>query len=98
MVSTTALDFEKILMSGTSVELYCDTSGKPRPYIPPPLRRQIFNSLHSLSHPGIKATAKLVSKRFVWPAIQKRLPHLGPSLSTLPALQSSPTQSLQLAT
>src|SRR5215472_14727892 len=32
---------------------------------------QIFNSLHSLSHPGTKATAKLVSQRFVWPAIQK---------------------------
>jgi len=72
LVSTTALQLEKILIPGTSVELYCDTSsGKQRPYIPAPLRRQIFNSLHSLSHPGIKATAKLVSQRFVWPAIQK---------------------------
>ena len=33
--------------------------------------RQVFNFLHSLSHPGIKATAKHVSQRFVWPAIQK---------------------------
>ena len=72
LVSTTALQLTKILIPGTSVELYCDTSsGKPRPYVPSPLRRQIFNSLHSLSHPGIKATAKLVSQRFVWPAIQK---------------------------
>jgi cleavage and polyadenylation specificity factor subunit 1 len=72
LVSDTALQLEKTLVPGTSVELYCDTSaGKPRPYIPFPLRRQIFDSLHSLSHPGIKATAKLVSQRFVWPAIQK---------------------------
>jgi hypothetical protein len=72
LVSGTALQLEKILVPGTSVELYCDTSSiKPRPYIPSPLCRQIFNSLHSHSHPGIKATAKLVSQRFVWPAIQK---------------------------
>ena len=72
LVSTTALQLEKLLIPSTSVELYCDTSsGKPRPYIPSPLRHQIFNSRHSLSHPGIKASAKLVSQRFVWPAMQK---------------------------
>jgi len=72
LVSTTALQFEKILIPGTSIELYCDTSsGKPRPYVPSPLCHQIFNSLHSLSHPRIKAMAKLLSQRFVWPAIQK---------------------------
>jgi len=72
LVSTTALQLEKILIPGTSVELYCDTSsGKPRPYVPSPLRLQIINFLHSLSHLGIRATAKLVSQRFVWPAIQK---------------------------
>jgi len=72
LVSTTALQLQEILIPGTSVELYCVTSAnKPRPYAPSPLRRQIFNSMHSLSHPGIKATVKLVSKRFVWPAIQK---------------------------
>jgi len=72
LVSTTALQLERLLIPGTSVELYCDTSsGKPRPYIPSPLRHQIFNSLHSLSHSRIKAMVKLVSQRFVWPAIQK---------------------------
>ena len=72
LVSTTALQLERLLIPGTSVELYCDTTfGKYRPNIPSPLRRQIFNSLHSLSHTGIKATVKLVSQLFVWPAIQK---------------------------
>ena len=72
LVSDTALQLDKVLIPGTTVELYCDTSsGKPRPYVPLPLRRQVFQSLHSLSHPGIKATAKLVSQRFVWPAMQK---------------------------
>jgi len=72
LVITTALQLQMILIPGNSVELYSDTSsGKPRPYVPPPLRCQIFNSLHSLSHPGIKATVKLVFQRFVWPVIRK---------------------------
>jgi len=72
LVSTIALQLERILISGTSVELFCDTpSGKPRPYVTSPLRRQILNFLHSVSQPGINAMAKLVSQRFVWPAIQK---------------------------
>jgi hypothetical protein len=72
LVSTTALRLTKILIPGTSIELYCDTSsGKPRPYVPSPLRPEIFNSMHSLSHPGIKATALLISQRFVFQPFRK---------------------------
>ena len=40
LVSTTALQLEKILIPGTSVELYCDiSSDKPRPYVLSPLCR-----------------------------------------------------------
>ena len=31
--------------------------------------RIVFNSLHGLSHPGIRATQKLVTALFVWPGI-----------------------------
>lgn len=52
------------------VRLYCDTStGKARPYVPANLRRQVYQSLHNLSHPGIRATRKLLKERFVWPSI-----------------------------
>ena len=45
LAGNTALQLIKIPIPGTSVELYCDTSsGKPRPYVPCPLRLQIFNS------------------------------------------------------
>jgi cleavage and polyadenylation specificity factor subunit 1 len=72
LVSSTTLQLKKILIPGTTVKLYRDTSsGKPRPYVPSPFCRQIFDSLHSLSHPGIKAIAKLISQCFMWPAIQK---------------------------
>jgi hypothetical protein len=49
----------------------CNFAGNPRPYIPAPLRYQVFQAAHDLSHPGIKATAKLVAQRFMWPGIQR---------------------------
>lgn len=53
-------------------EIYCDVStASPRPFVPKPLRKQIFDSLHNLSHPGTHASAKLVAERFVWPGVRK---------------------------
>jgi cleavage and polyadenylation specificity factor subunit 1 len=70
--STTALRLEKLPIPGTTVSVYCDTSaGRSRPYAPAPLRLQVFQSVHELSHPGTRETAKLVSERFVWPSVQK---------------------------
>lgn len=57
------------IVSGTTSSV-CDVStGSPRPYIPPRLRRDVFDALHSLSHPGIRATPKLLTSRFIWPGI-----------------------------
>lgn len=54
--------------------LCCDTStGKNRPYVPEPLRRLVFDQLHNLSHPGIRATRKLISERYFWPNLNKNL-------------------------
>jgi hypothetical protein len=70
--SNTVLRLEKQHIPGTMVSIYCDTfAGKPRLYIPAPLRLQVLQSVHNLSHPGTKATAKLVTQRFVWPGVQK---------------------------
>ena len=50
----------------------CDVStGKPRPFIPPGFRRSIFNSLHNLSHPGIKGTQRLITEQYVWPNMNR---------------------------
>lgn len=52
--------------------ILCDVSlGRPRPIVPPSYRRTIFDALHSISHPGIRATAKLIADRYVWPGMQK---------------------------
>ena len=52
--------------------LLCDEStGSTRPLVPTALRRSYFQLLHGLSHPGIRATQELVSRRVVWPSMNK---------------------------
>ena len=49
-------------------EILCDTSTMhPRPFLPVSVRQEIFNQLHSLSHPGIKASQKFIKSRYMWP-------------------------------
>ena len=44
-------------------------TGTPRPLVPVNWRRTVFDSLHALSHPGIQATQRLLTVRYMWPAI-----------------------------
>ena len=52
---------------------YIDNSipGNPRPILPLCLRRQAFDSIHSLHHPGIRATYQLLHIRYVWPKMRR---------------------------
>jgi cleavage and polyadenylation specificity factor subunit 1 len=48
-------------------QLACDVSlHTPRPLVPASYRQAVIRSLHSIAHPGIRATKRLVSSRFVW--------------------------------
>ena len=70
--SDTSLDLRTILLPSSPTPLICDMStGNPRPWVPECLRRTVFNALHQLSHPGIRATQKLITTRFVWPGINR---------------------------
>ena len=52
--------------------LWCDTSTSIiRSVIPSSWRKIIFNKLHGISHPGIKGTLKLISRRFIWTGMRK---------------------------
>lgn len=67
-----SLRLTKMDLPGSPIKLYCDVSTPTfRPFVPKPLRLQIFNCLHSLSHPGANATAQLIAQRFVWPRMRK---------------------------
>lgn len=37
------------------------------------MRKNIFNSLHEISHPGIRATKKLITARVFWPNMKKNI-------------------------
>ena len=68
--SPSSLVLKDIPLSLSESTIVCDTStGVPRPFVPTKFRRAVFNSLHSLSHPGIRATQRLITTRYVWPGI-----------------------------
>jgi cleavage and polyadenylation specificity factor subunit 1 len=51
----------------TGKDLACDVSQvAARPVVPVSFRQQIFSSIHNIAHPGIRASKRLISARFVW--------------------------------
>ncbi|XP_012934556.1 uncharacterized protein LOC106011014 [Aplysia californica] len=40
--------------------------------IPFEFRRQVFESVHNLARPGVKATVKLISEKFVWHGLRRQ--------------------------
>ena len=47
--------------------LWCDSStGILRPLVPETMRKLVFNTIHSVSHPGKRASRRLISRCFVW--------------------------------
>ena len=68
--SQTSLTLEPVPLPLSESTILCDTStGVARPVVPLEFRHAVFNLLHSLSHPGIRATQKLLTDRYVWPNI-----------------------------
>ena len=69
--SDSSLRLEEIpLALSDDIFIICDVStGTQRPFVPASFRRAIFDCLHSMSHPGVRATQRMVTSRFVWPHI-----------------------------
>ena len=51
--------------------LYAFSEAEPRLLLPPAFRQLAFREVHGLAHPGIRASRRLMSRRFVWPAMNK---------------------------
>lgn len=69
-----SLKLKTFSMPGSDLNIICDTTNeKIRPFVPKELRRKVFDTLHGLSHPGIRSTIKLVTDRFVWPGMKKEI-------------------------
>ena len=69
---STSLRIQSVPLASAEGEILCDVShGTSRPVVPSGLRRSVFNTLHRLSHPGIRSTVRLISARFVWPNMNR---------------------------
>ena len=66
--TSSSLQFITVPQLTSPSTLVCDnTTGTPRPFVPAAFRRIVFDSLHSLAHPGVRATKRLIAECFVWP-------------------------------
>ncbi|GFX15614.1 transposon Tf2-6 polyprotein [Trichonephila clavipes] len=69
--NSTSLTLEQQYFPLEDITLTCDVSTNvSRPFSPKDYRRIVFQHLHGLSHPGIAASTKLITQRFVWPNIR----------------------------
>ncbi|UYV76853.1 hypothetical protein LAZ67_14002205 [Cordylochernes scorpioides] len=67
----TSLKFKQCPLQSGKL-LWCDVStNNIRPFIPIKFRMMVFRNFHELSHPGIKATTKQLTSRFIWPNMNK---------------------------
>ena len=68
--AATSLHWRDVDVEETQV--LCDVSGRrPRPWVPASFRRPIFDQLHGLAHPGLRASVRLLSSRVVWHGINR---------------------------
>lgn len=59
---------ELIKIPVEDIGIWCETSTMTnRTYLPESLRRPVYSKIHNLSHPGIRATRKLVCAKYFWP-------------------------------
>ena len=72
----TTIKFARVVLPVcTDTLLYDISTGTPRPYVPEQFRHTVFDALHSLSHPGIRATQRLITTRFFWPRMNSDIRH-----------------------
>ncbi|GFO19642.1 Pol polyprotein [Plakobranchus ocellatus] len=70
----TNLQITSTKLNDQGPELLCDIStGRARPIVPPDFRRSVFEAVHNLLHPGVKATVKPVSDKFVWHGLRRQV-------------------------
>lgn len=67
-----SLHIKLLKLPNSTTQVYCDVAHDTvRPLVPKSFREVIMHQLHDIAHPGARATAKLISSRFVWPNMRK---------------------------
>ena len=71
-INNSKINMKQYDIPALGLKIWCETTySKPRPFIPLSMRNTIFNKLHSLSHPGTRATRKLIQSKYFWPNMRK---------------------------
>ena len=71
LLASTSLTCQHVDYCG--VPVMCDMStGRPRPLVPLAWQRAVFCAVHELAHPGIRATRRALSSRFIWRGMAKQ--------------------------
>ena len=74
LTTPTSLLFKEVPFGQQGITLLCDTStGQARPVVPVSWRRKVFDLIHGLSHPSIRATRKLISSKFIWKGMNSQV-------------------------
>lgn len=62
----------KSIQLDENLKLYCENSQENlRPFVPNDFRKQVFDTMHGVSHPGIRSTRKIITSHFFWPNMNK---------------------------
>ncbi|KHJ40424.1 integrase core domain protein, partial [Trichuris suis] len=68
----TSLQLRPQVINDCHLPLWVDVSVSPaRIYIPASFRHSVFEATHGLSHPGVRATKRLILTRYVWPGVKR---------------------------
>ncbi|KAK3896221.1 hypothetical protein Pcinc_000143 [Petrolisthes cinctipes] len=58
----TSLQWRDVPLNDSGTTILCDIStGRPCPWIPASLRHYLFNLVHNLSHPSLRASTRLIT-------------------------------------
>ena len=69
---SSSLQWQQLPINDTGDTILCDVStGRPRPWIPPTLRRTVFDNIHGVSHPSARSTTLLLRQKFIWHGLSK---------------------------
>lgn len=64
--------FQLITYPFSKIKIWCNHyNNTMRPLVPEVCRKSVYEKLHSLSHPGVRATRKLITDKFFWPHMNR---------------------------
>ena len=72
--SNSKVSLKKLYWPTVNKPIYCELSkNTARPYLPEKFRRIAFDNIHSISHPGVRATKSLITQKYFWPGMNSQI-------------------------